>query len=653
MMSASRAASANARVSAGAPTPSRDAQSILSVRDVHKRFTPKNLPAVLALEGVSLEAPRGMLTALVGPDGAGKTTLIRLAAGLLRADSGQLDVLGIDVARDPQQIQDRISYMPQRFGLYEDLTVGENLDLYADLHGVTEEARATRYSRLMEMTNLGRFTGRLAGKLSGGMKQKLGLACTLVRSPELLLLDEPTVGVDPLSRRELWEIVRDLVDSQGLTVLLSTAYLDEAERCGHVVVLHQGKVLAQGPPGDITAIARDRVFVAELAAGQSPRGVQSRLLDEPGIIDAVPDGGRVRIVLGAAAGTEADRAGDRGGSGPGADADRAAGEAGSATVAGAASARAPRAGVAGDAFSAVLNGARIARVVPRFEDGFMSLLRRVADQEHASSIALDRPLAASDAEVAVRVRNLARKFGNFTAVDHISFDVQRGAIFGLLGPNGAGKTTTFRMLCGLLPATDGELHVAGANVRNARASARAHLGYVAQKFSLYGALTVAENLDFFASAYGLRGAGKSARITWAIEQFELGPHAREPSGQLPGGFKQRLAMAAALLHEPEILFLDEPTSGADPLARRAFWRRITALAEQGVTIIVTTHFMQEAEYCDRIAIMDAGKVLAEGPPGEIRHLADKQSGEEPSMEDAFIAVVERSRRQNGTHEAAA
>ena len=599
------------------------AQSILSVRDVHKRFTPKKLPPVQALEGVSLEAPRGMLTALVGPDGAGKTTLIRLVAGLLRADSGQLDVLGIDVAREPQQIQDRISYMPQRFGLYEDLTVAENLDLYADLHGVTQEARATRYPRLMEMTNLGRFTGRLAGKLSGGMKQKLGLACTLVRSPDLLLLDEPTVGVDPLSRRELWDIVRDLVDSQGLTVLLSTAYLDEAERCGHVVVFHQGKVLAQGPPRDITAIARDRVFVAELAAGQSPRGVQSRLLDEPDVVDAVPDGGRVRIVLSG----DATRGGIVG-----------AGHTG---------------GAPGAAFSAVLNGARISQVAPRFEDGFMSLLRRVADQEHASAISLDRPLAASDADVAVRVRNLVRKFGNFTAVDHISFDVQRGAIFGLLGPNGAGKTTTFRMLCGLLPATDGELHVAGANVRSARASARAHLGYVAQKFSLYGALTVAENLDFFASAYGLRGSLKSTRITWAIEQFELGPHAREPSGQLPGGFKQRLAMAAALLHEPEILFLDEPTSGADPLARRAFWRRITALAEQGVTIIVTTHFMQEAEYCDRIAIMDAGKVLAEGPPGEIRHMADKPPGEEPSMEDAFIAVVERSRKQNGTHEAAA
>jgi ABC-2 type transport system ATP-binding protein len=581
--------------------------AVLVARDIHKRFQPPRLPAVQALDGVSFEAPRGMLTALVGPDGAGKTTLIRLAAGLLRADSGELTVLGVDAAADPQQIQDRISYMPQRFGLYEDLTVAENIDLYADLHGVSPKARAERYPRLMEMTALGPFRGRLAGKLSGGMKQKLGLACTLVRSPELLLLDEPTVGVDPLSRRELWEIVRQLVDTQGLTVLLSTAYLDEAERCGHVIVLHQGKTLAQGRPSDITDIARDRVFVAELPAGQSARGVQSRLLDEPDVIDAVPDAGRVRFVR-------------------------------STTGAGATNA---------------LSGARVSATTARFEDGFMSLLRRVADQEHASSISLDRPLAVRDDEVVVHVHNLVRKFGAFTAVDHISFDVHRGAIFGLLGPNGAGKTTTFRMLCGLLPATDGELRVAGADVRHSRASARAHLGYVAQKFSLYGALTVAENLDFFASAYGLRGSRKSTRIAWAMEQFELGAHAHEPSGQLPGGFKQRLAMAAALLHEPEILFLDEPTSGADPLARRAFWRRITALAEQGVTIIVTTHFMQEAEYCDRIAIMDAGRMLAEGPPGEIRHLADLREGHEPSMEDAFIAVVERSRRNGQLREAAA
>lgn len=582
--------------------------SILTARDIRMKFQPKEQPAVQALDGVSLEVPRGMLTALVGPDGAGKTTLMRLAAGLLRADSGDLTVLDVNAAADPQQIQDRISYMPQRFGLYEDLTVAENIDLYADLHGVTPEGRAERYPRLMEMTALGKFTDRLAGKLSGGMKQKLGLACTLVRSPELLLLDEPTVGVDPLSRRELWDIVRQLVDTQGLTVLLTTAYLDEAERCGHVIVLHQGTVLAQGHPRDITEIARDRVYVASLPEGQSPRGVQSRLLDEPDVVDAVPDGGRVRFVR---------------------------------TTASAAAGAAP-----------VLEGAQVSPTPARFEDGFMVLLRRVADHEHASAISLDRPLGAGQAEVAVRVNNLVRRFGAFTAVDHIGFEVRRGAIFGLLGPNGAGKTTTFRMLCGLLQATDGELHVAGADVRHSRAQARAHIGYVAQKFSLYGALTVLENLEFFASAYGLRGARKQARIAWAMDQFELRSHAQEPSGQLPGGYKQRLAMAAALLHEPEILFLDEPTSGADPLARRAFWRRITALAEQGVTVIVTTHFMQEAEYCDRIAIMDAGRVLAEGPPGQIRHLADTSEVREPSMEDAFIAVVERSRKANGREQAA-
>jgi ABC-2 type transport system ATP-binding protein len=241
------------------------------------------------------------------------------------------------------------------------------------------------------------------------------------------------------------------------------------------------------------------------------------------------------------------------------------------------------------------------------------------------------------------VEKLLKKFGAFTAVDHIDFEVRRGQIFGLLGPNGAGKTTTFRMLCGLLAPSGGELHVAGADVRHASASARARLGYVAQKFSLYGPLSVSENLEFFASAYGLHGQRRRERIGWAMEQFELGGHARAASAQLPGGYKQRLAMAAALLHEPEILFLDEPTSGADPRARRVFWRRITAMAEQGVTVIVTTHFMQEAEYCDRIAIMDSGRILAQGSPAEVRNLARTPDRCEPSMDDAFIAVIERAR----------
>ncbi len=592
-------------------------------KDLRKLFAREGEPPVIALDSVSLEAAHGELTALVGPDGAGKTTLMRLAAGLLRADQGSIEVLGIDASAAPQQIQDRISYMPQRFGLYEDLTVAENLDLYANLHDVSKEERARRYPQLMAMTALGPFKARLAGQLSGGMKQKLGLACTLVREPDLLLLDEPTVGVDPLSRRELWEIVRGLVTDQRLTVLLSTAYLDEAERCSRVIMLHQGRVLSQGSPQQVASLATGRSFVAVPAHNQSARMLQARLLDRPDIVDAVPDGGRVRFVRGtsgaqpsaASAGDPPDSADLPGGDPPGGD---------------------------------PLHGLAVAAVAPRFEDGFMILLQDATGREHAKSIAIAHPLVRHEGEAVVRVEQLVKKFGGFTAVDHVNFEVGRGQIFGLLGPNGAGKTTTFRMLCGLLVPSGGQLHVAGADVRRASASARARLGYVAQKFSLYGPLSVTENLEFFASAYGLRGERRQSRIDWAMDQFELRAHARAPSATLPGGYKQRLAMAAALLHEPEILFLDEPTSGADPRARRIFWRRITALAEQGVTIIVTTHFMQEAEYCDRVAIMDSGKILAQGSPAEVRALAHSERSENPSMDDAFIAVVEKSRaRLNG------
>jgi len=569
------------------------AAPIVVARDLHKSFLRggDKKSAIRALEAVSIDVMAGELTALVGPDGAGKTTLMRLIAGLLVAESGRLSVLGFDPAADPQAVQDRIAYMPQKFGLYEDLTVQENLDLYADLHGVTHEQRAQRYPQLMQMTDLGSFTRRLAGRLSGGMKQKLGLACTLVRSPQLLLLDEPTVGVDPLSRRELWQIVHRLVHGEGLTVLVTTAYLDEAERASRVIVLNRGRVLAHGVPSEITRLAAHRTLVAD-PSGESARSMQARLLDDAGVIDAVPDGGRVRWVLAA-----------------------------------------PQA--------ASSSGARA--VAPRFEDGFMVLLRQTGTREAISTIELERPLAARNGEVVVRVADLSKRFGAFTAVNHIGFEVCRGEIFGLLGPNGAGKTTTFRMLCGLLAPTDGLLQIVGVDVRRSSAAARQRLGYVAQKFSLYGQLTVAENLEFFAAAYGLQGRRRRARIDWALRQFELASYTQVASAELAGGFRQRLAMSAALLHEPEILFLDEPTSGADPLARRAFWRRITALSDQGVTVIVTTHFMQEAEYCDHVAIMDAGRVLAQGTPGEIRRLARVPEGGEPTMEDAFITVVEQAR----------
>ncbi|CAN7563499.1 ATP-binding cassette domain-containing protein [Variovorax sp. LjRoot290] len=575
----------------------------LAGQGLHKGFEVKGSKLLVqALGDVSLQVPAGTLCALVGPDGAGKTTLLRLAAGLLRADRGTLHVLGIDVAADPQAVQDRISYMPQRFGLYEDLSVQENLDLYADLHGVPKNVRRERYARLMEMTDLGRFTARPAGKLSGGMKQKLGLACTLVRSPELLLLDEPTVGVDPLSRRELWEIVRQLVDDERLSVIVSTAYLDEAERCAQVFVMHEGRLIAQGAPEQIRDNARDLCFIARPPEGVPARTLQAKLLDAPAsIVDAVPQGGEVRFI------------------------------------------RRPDADE--QALAALFDGAPVEPVPARLEDGFMVLLRAKQKKEKEKGAAAAQPQIATVAvagepdEVVIEVKELVRKFGDFTAVASTSFDVRRGEIFGLLGPNGAGKTTTFRMLCGLLPATSGFLQVAGVNLRHARAQARSRIGYVSQKFALYGNLTVAENLEFFGGAYGLRGQRLRDRMQTVLQQFDLLGQEKATSGLLPGGFKQRLAMATGLLHEPEILFLDEPTSGTDPLARREFWRRITALSEAGVTVIITTHFMEEAEYCDRIVIQDAGKLLAIGTPQEVR----VQAGSAPDMEEAFIGIVTQSR----------
>lgn len=570
---------------------------IVEGRGLGKTFRRKGDKSVRALADVSFRAARGTLTALVGPDGAGKSTLLRLVTGLMIADEGDLEVFGRPVAEDPQFVQARIGYMPQKFGLYEDLSVQENLDLYADLHGIARRERGDIYARLMEMTDLGRFTGRPAGKLSGGMKQKLGLACTLVRSPDLLLLDEPTVGVDPLSRRELWEIVLKLVREDMLTVLVSTSYLDEAQFCDHAVVMHEGAVLAQDTPERIAGLARNRVFLAEPPNGVTARALQTRLMHEDGVIDAVPEAGAVRVVTRAEDGT-----------------------------------------------IVVSDGATLSLrpVEPRFEDGFMILFSSVSGTHAPVGIEVGTKAGLADG-VVVEAAGLSRSFGAFTAVDKVSFKVRHGEIFGLLGPNGAGKSTTFRMLCGLLPASEGSLQVAGNDLRRARASARRRLGYVAQKFSLYGNLTVDENLNFFARAYGLWGSRKRERVSWAKDQFDLNDLADLPSGQLPGGYRQRLAMAAALLHEPDVLFLDEATSGADPRARREFWERIAVLAEQGVTIIVTTHFMEEAEYCDRIIIMDAGQDLAQGTPAEIRAHAPAVEGRQATMEEAFIEIIRKAR----------
>jgi ABC-2 type transport system ATP-binding protein len=579
-----------------------DAPRTIDAEGLRKVFPAPGGRSLAAIDDVSLSVRAGALTALVGPDGAGKTTLMRMVAGLLVPDAGRLLVLGIDVAKRPQQVQDRISYMPQRFGLYEDLSVQENLDLYADLHGVPASVRAERFARLLDMTDLARFTARPAGKLSGGMKQKLGLACTLVRSPDLLLLDEPSVGVDPLSRRELWAIVQQLVDGERLSVLISTAYMDEAERCAHVFVMHHGKVLSDGDPAELCTRARGLTFTATPPVGVPARQFQARLFDTKDLVlDAVPRGGSVRFIT--------------------------------------------QPGVAQEHMDALLAPVTKDARPEELEDAFMMMLRQSEDdhvRQAAPAPTSNRSHAGQSDEAVIVVRDLVRRFGDFTAVASTSFDVRRGEVFGLLGPNGAGKTTTFRMLCGLLPATSGHLEVAGVNLRTARAQARGHIGYVSQKFALYGDLSVRENLEFFGGTYGLRGQKLRTRVAATLAEFDLDPAAR--SRDLPGGYKQRLAMGAGLLHEPDILFLDEPTSGIDPLARRAFWRSITELAVQGVTIIITTHFMEEAEYCDRIAIQDAGRLLAIGSPQDVRAQAGAGVAD---MNSAFIAIVEQARSARG------
>ncbi|MFQ5487261.1 MAG: ATP-binding cassette domain-containing protein [Gammaproteobacteria bacterium] len=552
---------------------------------------------IRALEQVSIAIGRGQVTGLIGPDGAGKTTLMRLCCGLFRPDDGRIEVLGRDMASHAMTIQATVGYMPQRFGLYEDLTVRENLDLYADLNGIPPSSRGGRFDELLAMTGLGPFTRRLAGRLSGGMKQKLGLACALLRQPPLMLLDEPTVGVDPVSRRELWRIIYRQVEEAGTTVLLSTAYLDEAARCDEVIMLHRGKVLGQGKPDSFSQTLAGRVFTAR-APGMSRRALQGRLAALPQVVDALITGDAVRVVT------------------------RQAGIPDPAAL-------------LPDAPRLTLEAA-----VPRFEDAFVATLRELEPEREEEKVMV-RGGKRHDGKEIIRVDRLERRFGDFRAVKGISFSVRRGEIFGLLGANGAGKSTTFRILCGLLPASGGEVAVAGYDLRRAAAHARRRLGYMAQRFSLYANMTVEQNLRFFASAYGLQGKAREQRIRWALETFVLQRYTDSNSGELSLGHRQRLAFAVALMHEPDILFLDEPTSGVDPLARREFWRRTSALAEAGVTVLVTTHFMEEANYCDRLVIMAEGEVLAEGTPEDLKARVRSEALPQPTMEDAFIKLIEQ------------
>ncbi len=498
----------------------------LIIKELTKRFGD-----LTALDRLTLSVPKGELFGLVGSDGAGKTTTLRMLAGVMDADGGELEVLGCN-GRNLDHVRSSIGYMSQRFGLYPDLTVAENIRFYADIFDVGSRECQTRTERLLHFSGLAPFKGRLAGKLSGGMKQKLGLCCALIHKPELLLLDEPTNGVDPVSRRDFWQILNEL-RGEGVTIIVSTAYLDEAERCDRVGLLHHGRLLDCGRPADLTDGNRrslEELVIAKISEGQQP-----------------------------------------------------------------------------------------------------PLLSRNTEPGAAAN---------SNNPPAVSLEQLTRSFGDFTAVDKVSLTVPRGEIFGFLGPNGAGKSTTIRMLCGILAPSSGSGTVAGLDIRQQPEQIKENIGYMSQRFSLYEELTVGENIAFYAGVYRLDSAKRRERTEWVIAMAGLEDRRNSPASELSGGWRQRLALGCAILHEPPIVFLDEPTAGVDPLSRRKFWELIYRLADGGITVFVTTHYMDEAEYCDRLGMIYQGKLVAVGTPDELRHSRTLPGGAIPRLEDVFIGLIE-------------
>ncbi len=551
----------------------------------------KNFGKTKALCNISLEIKEGKITGLVGPDGAGKTTLIRLMTGLLDAEEGELKVLNYNLPNDAFKVQEEIGYMPQKFGLYEDLTVLENLKLYANLQSIKKEEQKKRIEELLDFINLKDFTTFLARDLSGGMKQKLGLACALIKKPKLLLLDEPGVGVDPISRKELWSIVQSLI-SDGVGVVWSTAYLDEAELCDEVILLNEGEIIFNGIPKDLSNTMENKVFKITGDIENKRETLRAALKNE-NVKDGVILGNSIKLIC------ESKE-------------------------------------LLPNLESIGAKNCKYEKIAPNFEDGFMNILNGNfnADSPLASQMG---ELEKSDEEFLIEAKNLSKKFGSFVATNNVSFQIPRGEIFGFLGPNGAGKSTTFKMLCGLITPTSGSAKVLNMNLEKSSFKARSKIGYMSQKFSLYGGISVYENLKFFAGVYGLKGKKRKEKIENMIDIFDLKKYRKMPSGDLPLGYKQRLSLACAVMHDPVVLFLDEPTSGIDPQTRREFWNHIYAMVRKGMTIMVTTHFMDEAEYCDRIALIYKGKAIALDTP----HNLIKEVSNNATMEEAFIELIKR------------
>lgn len=541
----------------------------------------KKFDTNIAIDNLTLKIKKGQITGLVGPDGAGKTTLIRLMTGLLDKSEGILE----------NNVKDDIGYMPQKFGLYEDLSVKENFNLYATLQGLQEKEKQIRIEELLKFTNLKNFENFLAKNLSGGMKQKLGLACALIKKPRLLLLDEPGVGVDPISRKELWKIIKELI-SDEIGVVYSTAYLDEAQLCDEVILLNEGKILFNGKPQDLTNTMQGKVFKL-FGKIEDKRESLKLALKSIHVKDGVILGDSIKLIC-------------------------------------------ENKDLLPDTKSIKAQNCTYETLEPTFEDGFLNILNINFNGE--SPLANQLNIIDYGYDNLIEAKNLTKRFGSFIATNNVNFQIRRGEIFGFLGPNGAGKSTTFKMLCGLMHPNEGEAKVLGMSLEKSSYKARAKIGYMSQKFSLYGDISVLENLKFFAGVYGLRGDKKTQKIKDMINIFELEKYKTFPAKELPLGFKQRLALACSVMHDPVVLFLDEPTSGIDPITRREFWNHIYAMVLKGMTIMITTHFMDEAQYCDRIALIYKGKTIALDTPDNLI----KQINDDATMEDAFIELIKRS-----------
>jgi ABC-2 type transport system ATP-binding protein len=554
----------------------RDGPPVLEVRDLWRSYG--RFKRVHAVRGVSFEVRRGQIFGLIGPDGAGKTSIIQTLAGVLRPHRGSASVEGLDVVTDGDRVKQLVGYMPQGLGsnLYESLTVDENIEFFRDLRKLPADVYRTNRAELLAATRLEPFLDRRAANLSGGMRQKLALICTLIHLPDVLLLDEPTTGVDPISRQEFWQIIRRVVEERGTTVLLSTSYMDEAERCHRIALLHAGAIVAGGTPEAVKHQATGHF--ARLTARPQPLAL-SILRRRPDVSATEVFGDDIHF--------------------------RCDGEL-----------RQIDSALAGQ--GVVIQ--QLAVQEPGLEDVFLQLTSG-NEPEPATMHFEAAPVHAEG--VSVECREAVRRFGTFTAVDRVDLTVRHGEIFGLLGPNGAGKTTLIKMMCGLLEPTAGTILIGGVNVRTERGRVWTAIGYMSQRFSLYQDLSVAQNLRLYTDLYGVAPhAHASLMATLGLEPF-----ASRLARDLPTGVRQRLSLLCALLHHPPIVFLDEPTSGVDPQARRVFWDLIYSLSrEAGVTVLVSTHYMDEAAHCDRLGLMDQGRLIAVGSPAELKDASERRSG---------------------------